>query len=145
MKIAVNTRLLLSGKLEGIGWFTHETLKRITTQHPEHQFIFLFDRKYSEKFIYSDNITPIVKGPQSRRPLLWKWWFERTVPKILAQHKPDLFLSPDGYNSLKASCKTLPVIHDLNFIHYPEGMRNSYHNYYLKYFPQYAKYEYSLF
>ena len=36
MKIAVNTRLLLPGKLDGIGWFSYETLKRITTGHPEH-------------------------------------------------------------------------------------------------------------
>ena len=26
MRIAVNTRLLLADKLEGIGWFTHETI-----------------------------------------------------------------------------------------------------------------------
>ena len=51
MKIAVNTRLLLPGKLEGIGWFTYETLKRITQSHPEHEFLFLFDREYSEEFI----------------------------------------------------------------------------------------------
>ena len=36
MKIAVNTRLLLEGRLEGIGWFAYETLKRITKNHPEH-------------------------------------------------------------------------------------------------------------
>jgi hypothetical protein len=29
MKIAVNTRLLLPDKLEGIGWFSYETLRRI--------------------------------------------------------------------------------------------------------------------
>ena len=29
MRIAVNTRLLLKGKLEGIGWVAYETLKRI--------------------------------------------------------------------------------------------------------------------
>ena len=34
MRIVVNTRLLLSGKLEGIGWFAHETLSRIVAAHP---------------------------------------------------------------------------------------------------------------
>ena len=29
MRIAVNTRLLLPGRLDGIGWFTAETLERI--------------------------------------------------------------------------------------------------------------------
>ena len=55
LKIAVNTRLLLEDKLEGIGWFTYETLKRITLKHPEHQFYFIFDRPYSDKFIFSKN------------------------------------------------------------------------------------------
>lgn len=44
MHIVVNTRLLLKNKLEGIGWYTYEVLKRITQKHPEHQFTFLFDR-----------------------------------------------------------------------------------------------------
>ena len=65
MKIAVNTRLLLKDRLEGIGWFTYESLKRITTQHPEHQFHFIFDRKYSDEFIFSDNVIPEVIYPQA--------------------------------------------------------------------------------
>jgi len=46
MKIAINTRLLLKNKLEGIGWFTFEHLKRIVKNHPERKFYFIFDRKY---------------------------------------------------------------------------------------------------
>ena len=76
MRIAVNTRLLVKGKLEGIGWFTFETLKRITRQHPEHQFYFIFDRPYDESFIFSDNITPVVTYPQARHPYLWYLFFE---------------------------------------------------------------------
>jgi len=47
MRIAVNTRLLLENKLDGIGWFSFESLKRITQQHPEHEFIFIFDGYFS--------------------------------------------------------------------------------------------------
>ena len=43
MRIGVNTRLLLPGKMDGIGWFAAETLKRITQAHPEHDFYFFFD------------------------------------------------------------------------------------------------------
>jgi hypothetical protein len=76
MIIAVNTRLLIKGRLEGIGWFTLETLSRITRNHPEHQFLFIFDRPYSEEFIFSDNVTPIVLSPPTRHPFLWYLWFE---------------------------------------------------------------------
>ncbi|MBK9512111.1 MAG: hypothetical protein IPO05_00430 [Flavobacteriales bacterium] len=64
MRIAVNTRLLLADKLEGIGWFAHETLQRIVRAHPEHEFLFLFDRAYDERFIYAPNVTPVVMGLQ---------------------------------------------------------------------------------
>ena len=46
MKIAVNTRFLLKGKLEGIGIYTQEIFKRVVSLMPEHQFYFLFDRAY---------------------------------------------------------------------------------------------------
>ena len=68
LKIAVNTRLLLKNKLEGIGWFTYESLSRIVKSHPEHEFIFIFDRKYDEQFVFGDNVTPVVIGPQARHP-----------------------------------------------------------------------------
>ena len=50
MRIAVNTPLLLKEKLEGIGWYTFETLSRIVKAHPEHEFYFLLDRPYAEDF-----------------------------------------------------------------------------------------------
>ena len=140
MKIAVNTRLLLKDKLDGIGWFTYETLKRITQQHKEHEFIFIFDRKYSEEFIFSDNITPIVIPPQSRHPFLWYLYFEWSITKALKKHKPDLFLSPDGWISLRTNVKTLDVIHDINFEHNPEHLPYFFRKYYLHYFPKFANY-----
>ena len=42
MRIAINTRLLVKGKMDGIGWFTAETARRMVASHPEHQFFFLF-------------------------------------------------------------------------------------------------------
>ena len=138
MEIVVNTRLLLHNKLEGIGWFTFETLKRITNAHPEHHFVFLFDRDFDEEFIFSDNITPLIIFPQARHPFLYYWWFEFSVAQFLNKYNPDLFLSPDGYLSLKANCKQLAVIHDLNFEHHPKDLRFLSRNYYKHFFPKFA-------
>ena len=89
MVIAVNARLLLDGRLEGIGWFTYETLKRMTTNHPEHQFVFIFDKPYCRDFIFSDNITPVVIGPPTRLRLLWylglNFRITPVIKKILKQ------------------------------------------------------------
>ncbi len=138
MKIAVNTRLLLKGKLEGIGWFSYETLKRITQSHPEHQFYFIFDRPFDKEFIFAPNVTPVVVYPQARHPFLYYLWFEFSIPAILKKINPDLFLSPDGYLSLKSKVKTLTVFHDLNFEHYPEDVPFAERWYYRKFFPQFA-------
>lgn len=101
MKIVVNTRLLISNKLSGIGWFKYHTLKRIVNQHPQHQFVFLFDRKYEDQFIFNSNIIPEVIFPPTRHPVLSYIWFEHSIVNVIKKHQPDLFFSPDGYLSLK--------------------------------------------
>lgn len=139
MKIAVNTRLLLSNKLEGIGWFTYEILKRMVIDHPDDEFIFIFDRPYDDKFIFGDNVTPVVIGPPARHPVLFRIWFNWSVTSLLKKHQPDIFLSPDGYLSLRTNIPSVAVIHDLNFEHYPEDLKPSHSKYYKKYFPLFAK------
>jgi len=119
MRIAINTRLLLKDRLEGIGWFTYQTLKRITQNHPEHQFFFIFDRPWDDEFIFSSNVTPVVAYPQARHPLLWYLFFEYSIPFLLKKHKIDLFISPDSWISLKTKVKTVTVFHDLNYEHNP--------------------------
>lgn len=139
MQIAVNTRLLLKGKLEGIGWFTYENLLRITRQHPEHQFYFLFDRPYCNDFIFSENITPVVLRPQSRHPVLWYIWFEWSVSRFLRKTKVDVFLSPDGFIPLRTKTPQIAVIHDINFYHDPQGLPLLTSWYLNKFFPQFAR------
>jgi glycosyltransferase involved in cell wall biosynthesis len=140
MVIVVNTRLLLPDKLEGIGWFTHETLRRITQQHPDQRFIFLFDRPYDQKFIYGPNVEPVVMGPPTRHPWLYRLWFEYQVPRVLKRFRADVFLSPDGFLSLRAPAgvKQLAVIHDLNFEHHPADLPKAYSRYYRNWFPRFA-------
>ncbi|MEI6487936.1 MAG: glycosyltransferase family 1 protein [Bacteroidota bacterium] len=139
MEIVVNTRLLIKDKLEGIGWFTFETLKRITQNHPDDHFVFLFDRDFDEEFLFADNITPIILSPPARHPFLFYWWFEFSVASFLNKFKPDLFISPDGYLSLRSNCKQLAVIHDLNFEHYPNDVSFLVRKYYRYFFPKFAR------
>lgn len=139
MKIAVNTRLLLKGKLEGIGLFTNETLRRITQWHPEHQFYFIFDREYDESFIYNNNVTPVVAYPQARHPYLWYLFFEYGLPLKLRTIKPHLLLSTDGWIPTRLNIPIVNVIHDLNFVHHPEFVKPVVRRYYDRYFPKFAR------
>lgn len=124
--------------MEGIGVHAFNVLKRMTIAHPEHQFLFLFDRKYSEEFIFSSNITPVVLYPQARHPLLYYWWFEYAVARVLNHVKPQVFYSPDGYLSLHTEVPSVPVIHDLNYEHYPKDLPRTESWYYRHFFPLFA-------
>ena len=139
MRIAVNTRLLLREKLEGIGWFTFENLKRITKAHPEHQFFFFFDRTFSNEFIFEENIQPVVIHPQARHPILFNIWFDFMISRALKKHNIDVFFSPDGMLSLRTDVPQIAVIHDLNFEHHPEDLPAHITKYYRKRFPLFAK------
>ncbi|MCQ2286033.1 MAG: glycosyltransferase family 4 protein [Bacteroidales bacterium] len=139
MKIAVNTRLLLPNRLEGIGWFACESLKIITRKHPEHQFFFIFDRPYAEEFVFANNVEPIVAFPPARHPYLWYAFFEYAVPRVLKRVEADLFFSPDGWASLSTPVPQVDVIHDLNFEHQEDFLTSKHQKYLKKYFPQFAQ------
>lgn len=139
MNIAVNTRLLLKDKLEGIGQFSYESLKRITQSHPEHHFYFIFDRKFDPFFVFSDNITPVVAHPQARHPYLWYLFFEHGIPFQLRKIKPDMFLSTDGWIPTHLEVPVVNVIHDLNFVHNPEFVPPVVRRYYQRFFHKFAQ------
>lgn len=138
MRIGVNVRLLIKNRIDGIARFTYESLQRITTAHPEHQFIFFFDRRYAHEFIFNSNITPVIVPPQTRRPFLNNIWTDYTLPWAVNKHHPDLFLSMDGMLPLSISTPCLPVIHDLNFEHHPEWMPAGPLKYYQTRYPKFA-------
>lgn len=136
--IAVNTRFLIKNKLEGIGLFAFESLKRITKAHPEIDFYFLFDRKFDAEFIFSENVKPIVLFPQARHPFLWYWWFEISIANWLNKHQPDLFLSADGYGCLKTEVPQVLVMHDLAFEHFKNHVPFLTRTYYEYFMPRFA-------
>lgn len=139
MRIGVNARFLLKDKLEGIGWFSYETLKRITQNHPEHEFYFFFDRPYDSSFIFSNNIKPVVLIPQARHPFLYYLFFEWSITFALKKHKIDYFISPDGFLSLMTKVPSLAVIHDIAFEHRDKDVDNLTLKYYRHFFPKFAR------
>ncbi|HET9057225.1 MAG TPA: glycosyltransferase family 1 protein [Chitinophagaceae bacterium] len=139
MRIAVNTRYLLNDYLEGYGFFIHETFRRIVTAHPEHEFIFLFDRPYEKKFIYAPNVVPVVIGPPARHPLLWKFWYDYKVPGVLKKYKADIFVSADGFISLHTQLPQCMVVHDLAFLHYPSFIKKSHLLFFRNQIPRYLQ------
>ncbi|NNK80627.1 MAG: glycosyltransferase family 4 protein [Flavobacteriales bacterium] len=138
MNIAVNTRLLLKGRLEGIGRFTHETMSRVVKLMPEHRFHFFFDRAFDNDFIYAENVIGHAIFPPARHPLLYNLWFHHAIPRAIKKHNVDLFFSPEGYLPLDSSVPCINVMHDINFEHHPEMVPPKHSRHFRKYFPKYA-------
>ncbi len=137
MRIAVNTRFLRNDYLEGYGNFIFENFRRIVRSNPQHQFIFIFDRSYDQRFVFADNVVPIVAGPAARHPLLWKYWYDIRIPRVLRKYKADVFVSCDGFCSLSTSVPQCLVLHDLSFLHYPSFIPKSHLLFYKRYTPKF--------
>jgi glycosyltransferase involved in cell wall biosynthesis len=137
MTIAVNTRFLLKDYLEGYGYFLYETFSRIVKKHPEHRFVFIFDRPYDKRFIFGSNVKAVVTGPPARHPLLWKLWYDIKIPAVLKKYKADVFVSCDGFCSLNTSVPQCLVLHDLAFLHYPSFNKKSHLFFYKRYTPKF--------
>jgi glycosyltransferase involved in cell wall biosynthesis len=139
MRIAVNTRFLLKDYLEGYGYFVQETFRRMVLQHPEHEFIFIFDRPFDPSFIFAPNVTGVVTGPPARHPLLWRFWYHYKIPALLRKLRADVFVSPDGFCSLRTRVPQCVVVHDLAFLHFPQFIYKSHLRFYKRNTPRFLK------
>ena len=138
MNIGINARHFIKDRLEGIGWYSFEILKRLIKLMPSHQFIFFYDRK-TPFLISGENISNIILSPPARHPVLFKFWFNFLLPKAFKRYQIDLFFSSDGFLSLNSDIQQVGVIHDLNFEHYPEDLPKNILKYYKKYMPLFAQ------
>ena len=139
MVIAVNARFLLKDSLEGMGYFTWEVARRLGLQHPQHQFHFLFDRPFADEFVSSPNIIGVVLKPPARHPILWRWWFDVSVPLYLKKIKADVFVSADGFCSLTTNVSQVMVVHDLAYLHHPRWYKKGHALFYKMHMQSFLK------
>ncbi|MCR5189992.1 MAG: glycosyltransferase family 4 protein [Bacteroidales bacterium] len=139
MRIGINTRLFVKGKMDGIAWYAYEVVRRMVRDHPEHEFVFFCDRPCDKEYLFGENVRPVVLHPQARHPLLWWWWFGISLRKALKKERIDVFFSPDGFVCLHTHVPTVNIIHDINFEHFPKFLRFSHRIYYRHFFPKYAR------
>jgi len=137
LRIAINARFLIEGKMEGIGYSCWELYRRIIELNPQHTFILFFDRPYSSKFTSFKNVIPVSLFPPARHPILWYLWFEWAIPNALKKWKADVFFSHDGFTSLRTSVPVFLTIHDLAFLSYPKQIPFLVYHFYRIFTPKY--------
>lgn len=138
MRIAINGRVLIKNKLEGIGYFTWEVLKNMVRLYPEHDYLVFFDRKPDREFLIP-GIEFKVLRPAARHPVLYRIWFDLLVPLHVRMWDAEIFVSFDGFTSLKLNIPVVTAIHDLAYLHFPSYMKATDLHFYQKYQPKFAR------
>jgi glycosyltransferase involved in cell wall biosynthesis len=139
MNIAISARMLKKNPDDGISWFTYETVRRLVSDNKGHRFYLIFDRNFDESLVFSKNTEAIVIKPATRHPLLWYYWMEHRLPEVLRKIKADILVSPDGLIPLKSEVPSIPVIHDINFLHRPGDIPAITRYYYQHFTEKFAK------
>jgi len=139
MIIAVNTRSLLHKHSERYATFIFQSFSRLAAANPEHQFLYIFDRSFDARYITSSNIVAITAGPAVKTPLLWLWWYNYKVPRVLKKYKADVFVSADGCCSLRTKVPQCMVVHDLAFLHQPKFISRSQLSFFQIYTPKFVR------
>jgi glycosyltransferase involved in cell wall biosynthesis len=139
MVIAVNTRLLVKDEREGYSGFIYETLSRITKLHPEHTFIFIFDKPWYDSFVFPENVIPVATGPQAKHPVQLYIWYNIKIPAVLKKYKAEVFVSTDGACSLITRVPQCLFIYDLAFLQSPARRYKSHSLFYKKFTPAFIK------
>ena len=123
MKIAINCWVLRNKQLDGIGYFTVNTISRVIKNHPEVEFMILCDKNFTEKYFDFPNAVKYPVFPALRHPVLYIWYMEVILPFFLRKYKPDLLVSMEGFLSLLSATRQMPVIYDINFEHQPQDLK----------------------
>lgn len=137
MRIGINARVLLSHRMEGVARYIYETSRMMAEKHPEHQFIYFFDRPFDPQFVALDNMKGVQVGIPARHPVLFKLWFDVSLPRAMKKERIDVLYSGDAYAPLSTNIPIVLVSHDLAFIHYPKYVSAIQSMYYSYYFPKF--------
>ena len=140
-RIALNGRLLVPGKLEGIGRFTLTIFRGLVLRRPNDQFLLVVDRPCDEMFELGPNVEVRRIRIPARRPWLIRWWFSDPLRRVLEAWKADAFVSTEGpvATTMPTDFPQMTVIHDLNFEHRPADLPQKWSSFYREMFPRYAR------
>lgn len=135
MIIAVNTRIQKKQQPDGYENLLFTCLRHLSENHPQHQFIYIFDSVWDEKLIFAKNAQPIIAGPQTSNSLRLQYWLNFKLPKVLRQHKADVFLSMEGICSMRTKKPQCVVITNWEFLEQPKTMKKWLAGFYKKFTP----------
>ncbi len=139
MRIAINARFSGYPNAEGYARFIRGVMTPMVTRFPTDEYVFIYDHRKPGPLLTAGNTKYIGAGPRARHPLLWKYWYDYVLPNLARKAGADCLFSPDGFCSLNCSIPQVLAIHDLAFLHYPQGISRIYLEYYKFYTPKFIR------
>jgi len=109
--------------VKSTSYFLYETFSRITRNQPNHQFIFLFDKPFTDELIFNTNVTAHTVSPLASTPLKWKYWYDVKIPGLLKKYKADVFVGGNGFCSLYTKIPQCLLAPDLTYIQFPKSIQ----------------------
>ncbi len=138
MKIVFNTNSLIKENRQDT-YFLREVLNSIIIKYPAHTFIILTDQLNAELPFYGKNVILVPTRQSFFHPVLRKFWFDFKLPVILKKYKADVFISCDGFCSLRTQLPQCILLHDLTFFYNPSPLKKSYLFFYKRYLPEFLR------
>jgi glycosyltransferase involved in cell wall biosynthesis len=135
MHIAIGGRILTHKQREGIGWYSDQMIREMALLRPEYRFSVIVHKGIENEFEWPPNVQLVKVGINRFDPFGLPWYLYVTLPRTIAELKPDIFWSPDGIAPINRICPTVITIHDISPMVLPETMRfrdRVYFNRYLK-------------
>ena len=139
MRIAINHRFGTYSYQEGFAVFANGIVQAMAEQCPGDQFLLLADQPPASELPTLPNQEWSQCGPPARHPLLWKFWYDVQLPRMLRRSAAEVLLSPDGFCSLTTRVPQVLVIHDLAFLRFPQFLPRAQQWYYRHYTPAFIR------
>ncbi len=96
--------------------FNYRCFTILAERHPEHQFIFLFDRPIPRDTINATNIRYIHAAPSISNNLLLYYWYQLRLPALLKRLNADFFAGNGPVCSTGINIRQCIEINDLSFL-----------------------------
>lgn len=137
MTIAVHLSLFPDGRVHSR--FTYAVFCYLAAQHPEDQFLFLFDQPFDASLIPWPNITGLELGPAHRNRLLKHYWFQYKLPRLLNRYRVDAVFSDDQTASLRTRVPQYLLLEDAPWLDESVNETKPASGYHRKYFPAFLQ------
>ncbi len=135
MRIAVNTCFLPLTSPHEPEQYVASIFNKLVASHPQHQFVFIFNKQVPSYFVASENAFHLVISVSERRLFLLRRWYDYRLRLLLEKNKIDVLINAGCYCNLTASIPQLMVVPGLD-MYFSRGLTNR-GSYFHHYMPQF--------